>query len=115
VPTLQQFALRFLDGPARANQQKPGGIAHKETVLKVHLVPQLGVKRLDGLPTEDVLHLRRSSDTIIAWSSSDHVTWTKLGTVNVSMAADVFVGLAVTRHDTATTAQAVFDDVLIVQ
>lgn len=61
------------------------------------------------------LHLRRSSDTITAWSSNDYVTWTKRGTVNVSMAADVLVGLAVTSHNTATTAQAVFDDVLIVQ
>src|SRR2546426_12367554 len=42
VPTLKEFAPRFLDGHARANRQKPGGIAHKEGVLNVHLIPQLG-------------------------------------------------------------------------
>jgi hypothetical protein len=39
VSTLEQFAPRFLDGHARANQQKPGGIAHKETMLNIHLIP----------------------------------------------------------------------------
>ena len=38
VPTLEQFAPRFLDGNARANRQKPSGIAAKETILRVHLV-----------------------------------------------------------------------------
>jgi hypothetical protein len=39
-PTLEAFVPRFLDGHARANRQKPGGIAQKEVVLRVHLVPQ---------------------------------------------------------------------------
>ena len=39
VPTLEQFAPKFLDGYARANRQKPSGIAVKTTVLNVHLVP----------------------------------------------------------------------------
>jgi len=30
VPTLEQFADRFVDGHARANQQKPSGIEAKE-------------------------------------------------------------------------------------
>ena len=29
VPTLQEFAPRFVDGHARANRQKPSGIASK--------------------------------------------------------------------------------------
>src|SRR5712692_2699054 len=48
VPTLKEFAPRFLDGHARANRQKPGGIAHKESVLNVHLAPLLGHKKLDA-------------------------------------------------------------------
>ena len=44
VPTLEEFAPRFLDGYARANRQKPSGIAAKETILKVHLIPLLGSK-----------------------------------------------------------------------
>ena len=58
VPTLTAFAPRFIDGHARANRQKPGGIAQKETVLRVHLLPQLGPKRLDAISTEDVQRLK---------------------------------------------------------
>ena len=58
VPTLQEFAPRFLDGYARANRQKPGGIASKETILRVHLIPALGHKRLDAITNEDVQQLK---------------------------------------------------------
>ena len=58
VPTLEQFAPRFLDGYARANRQKPSGIAAKETILNVHLVPLLGPKRLDAITSEDVQQLK---------------------------------------------------------
>ena len=34
VPTLRQFAPRFVDGHARANRQKPSGIAAKETIIR---------------------------------------------------------------------------------
>ena len=60
VPTLNEFAERFLDGYARANRQKPSGIAAKETVLRVHLVPALGRKRLDAITTEDVQQLKQT-------------------------------------------------------
>src|SRR5258708_11896644 len=58
VPTLNEFASRFLDGYARANRQKPSGIAAKETILNVHLVPLLGPKRLDAITSEDVQQLK---------------------------------------------------------
>src|SRR5438093_10903911 len=58
VPTLEEFASRFLDGYARANRQKPSGIAAKETILNVHLVPLLGPKRLDAITSEDVQQLK---------------------------------------------------------
>ena len=54
VPTLAEFAPRFLEGYAQANRQKPSGIAAKETALRVHLLPQLGDKRLDKITTEAV-------------------------------------------------------------
>ena len=41
-----EFRSRFLDGYARANRQKPSGIAAKETILQVHLVPALGRQKL---------------------------------------------------------------------
>src|SRR5262249_2089069 len=58
VPTLEAFASRFLDGYARANRQKPSGIAAKETILNVHLIPALGTKRLDAISTERVQQLK---------------------------------------------------------
>jgi integrase len=58
VPTLEEFSLRFLDGHARANRQKPSGIAAKETILRVHLVPLLGAKKLDAISNEDVQWLK---------------------------------------------------------
>ncbi|MGB7220094.1 MAG: tyrosine-type recombinase/integrase [Vicinamibacterales bacterium] len=58
VPTLEEFAPRFIDGHARANRQKPSGIAAKETILKVHLVPLLGTKKLDAIRNEDVQRLK---------------------------------------------------------
>ncbi len=58
VPTLQEFVPRFLDGYARANRQKPSGIAAKETALRVHVVPALGTKTLDAISNEDVQRLK---------------------------------------------------------
>ena len=59
VPTLKDFASRFIDGHARANQQKPSAIAAKESILRVHLIPQLGSKKLDAVTTEDVQRLKQ--------------------------------------------------------
>jgi hypothetical protein len=46
-----------------------------------------------------------------ASSSADGTTWTPVGTENIQMSANVYVGLAVTSHDAALTCQAVFTDV----
>lgn len=60
VPSLQEFAPRFLEGYARANHHKPSGIAGKEAILRIHLVPALGSRRLDAITTEDVARLKAS-------------------------------------------------------
>ena len=60
VPTLQAFAGRFLDGHARANRQKPSSIAAKEMILRVHLIPRLGSRRLDAIRNEHVQQLKRA-------------------------------------------------------
>jgi integrase len=57
-PTLSDFWPRFLDGYARANRQKPSGIAAKETIGHVHLNPTFGNKRLDAITTETVQQLK---------------------------------------------------------
>jgi len=58
VPTLEEFAPRFLDGYARANRQKASGVAAKEMILRVHLSPALGDRRLDAIANEDVQRLK---------------------------------------------------------
>ncbi|MGE5361221.1 MAG: tyrosine-type recombinase/integrase [Bacteroidales bacterium] len=58
VPTLDQFAPRFLDGYARANRQKASGVAAKEMIVRVHLSPALGNRRLDTILNEDVQRLK---------------------------------------------------------
>ena len=58
VPTLREFAPRFIDGHARANRQKPSGIAAKELIIRVHLAPMLGDTKLDRIKTEDVQQLK---------------------------------------------------------
>jgi integrase len=58
VPTLAEFKERFMNGYAKANRQKPSGIAAKEMIIRVHLVPFLGHKRLDAITNEDVQRLK---------------------------------------------------------
>lgn len=60
VPTLRDFAPRFLDGHARANRHKPSGIASQVSIVRFHLIPLLGRKRLDAITSEDVQHLKRA-------------------------------------------------------
>ena len=47
-----------MDGHARANRLKPAGIAHKNAMLRTHLLPALGHKRLDQISTDDVQRLK---------------------------------------------------------
>jgi hypothetical protein len=56
--TLQEFATRFVEGHAVANRHKPSGIASKETVMRMHLIPALGNRRLDAITNEDVQQLK---------------------------------------------------------
>jgi integrase len=58
VSTLEQFASRFVNGHARANRQKPSGIAATESILKWHLLPALGAERLDAITNEQVQNLK---------------------------------------------------------
>jgi integrase len=58
VPTLEKFVPRFLEGHPTANRHKPSGIASKETILRVHLIPSLGSRKLDAIGNEQVQHLK---------------------------------------------------------
>jgi integrase len=58
VPTLNQFAPRFIEGYAEANRQKPSEIAAKRTILNVHLIPSLGTLKLDAVTNERIQLLK---------------------------------------------------------
>jgi len=58
VAPLETFAPRFVDGHARANRHKPSGINSIESILKWHLIPTLGPKRLDAITNEQVQRLK---------------------------------------------------------
>jgi len=54
VPTLKEFAPRFIEEHARANRQKASGVATKEGIIERHLLPALGEKRLDEITDAEV-------------------------------------------------------------
>jgi integrase len=58
VPTLEAFAPRFIERYVRANRQKPSGIAAKESILRLHLIPKLGSRALDTIGNEQVQRLK---------------------------------------------------------
>ena len=60
VPTLAEFATSFLENHARANRQKTSTIRSKEGILRTHLIPLLGTKRLGQIDDEDVQRLKAS-------------------------------------------------------
>ncbi len=59
VPTLEQFSERFIEGYAIANREKPSSVASKRSILRHHLLPRFGAKRLDHLGNEDVQTIKR--------------------------------------------------------
>jgi integrase len=95
--TLREFGPRFLEGHARANRQKPSGVAAKETILRVHLIRNLGDKPLDQVTTEDVqrlkAELRRRSPktvnnvlTVLSVALKTAVAWGVIGRVPCEIA-----------------------------
>ncbi len=63
VATVAEFKPRFIDGYAKANRQKASGIAHKETYLRLYVLPLLGAKRLDAITDEDVQRLKATMES----------------------------------------------------
>jgi integrase len=58
VPTLETFGTRFLENYAKANRHKASGVASKESILRVHLVPALGDRKLDAIDDESVQQVK---------------------------------------------------------
>jgi len=61
VPTLKEFAPRYLDEGARANRQKPSTLIQKKRILDFYLLPRFGELRWTDVDfTRGVIHVRRS-------------------------------------------------------
>lgn len=58
VPTFAEFAPRWINEYARANRHKPRGILSKESILRIHVLPRFGHRRLDSIATADVQQLK---------------------------------------------------------
>ncbi|MGB2717933.1 MAG: Ig-like domain-containing protein [Vicinamibacterales bacterium] len=59
------------------------------------------------------VRLVRSGSTFSGYESTDGTNWTLIGTETIDMPAGVYVGLAVTSHNTSMTSTATFTDVAI--
>ena len=59
------------------------------------------------------VRLVRSGNTFSSFISPDGTTWTALGQTTLSMASQIFVGLAVSSHHNGTLSTAVFDNVTV--
>jgi len=59
------------------------------------------------------VRLVRTGDLFEAYRSADGVSWTRVGSDTIPMTNTVYVGLAVTSHDTSRTTTAVLDNVRI--
>ncbi|MEN8862392.1 MAG: DUF1800 family protein [Lentimonas sp.] len=57
------------------------------------------------------VRLSRVGDVFTSYESSDGVNWTMIQTWSVSMAQQIYVGLALTSHNDGVLATAAFDDV----
>lgn len=59
------------------------------------------------------VRLVRSGHTFNAYESTNGTSWVLVGTETIPMAADVYIGLAVTSHNASTTSTATFTNVTI--
>jgi regulation of enolase protein 1 (concanavalin A-like superfamily) len=67
---------------------------------------------LNGAPNNRV-RLTRSGTLVTAYAAADGATWTQIGTVNLTMASSVSVGLAVTSDNNSVLSTSTFDNVSV--
>ena len=58
VMTVAELAPRFVNDYARADGHGEGGIEAKESILRLHIVPHIGEKKLDEVNASDVQALK---------------------------------------------------------
>jgi regulation of enolase protein 1 (concanavalin A-like superfamily) len=88
-------------GKGSALQYRPSAGAESQSVSGPFVAPPQWV-RLD-----------RAGDTLTAYQSANGANWNEVGSVTVPLADTVFVGLAVTSHNTTASTTAVVDSVTV--
>jgi hypothetical protein len=68
---------------------------------------------VSGLVAPYWVQLVRSENTFTGFTSADGVTWTQIGSINVTMAGRVTAGLAVTSRRNTALNKSTFDNVNI--
>lgn len=74
APTLNEFGPTFVEQHCIGNRHKPSGVERKRSVLRTHLYPQLGKKRLDEISDQDVQTLKLSMSKLAAKSVNNALT-----------------------------------------
>lgn len=59
IPRIEEFGPRWVEDYAVANRQAPSSVRSKEVILRTHIYPVMGSKRLDEIGPEDVQRLKR--------------------------------------------------------
>ncbi|MFO8008405.1 MAG: sugar-binding protein, partial [Candidatus Brocadiia bacterium] len=67
----------------------------------------------DGVTAPYWVRVTRSGDTFTGYKSSDGSSWTQVGSVTISMATDVYIGLPVTSHSDGVLCTAEMDNVTV--
>lgn len=74
VPTVKEFGPVFLRDYCTANRQKASGIERKLSVLKTHIYPLLGGKRLDEITDQDVQQFKVAMKNLAPKSANNGLT-----------------------------------------
>ena len=64
-------------------------------------------------PAPRWVRLARSGDTFTAWTSADGASWFPFGGGDVAMSASVYIGLAVSSHNSFAQTTAYFDNITV--
>jgi len=72
-----------------------------------------GVSNVTGINAPCWLRLNRSGNTFTAYQSLDGSNWTNIGSTTISMATNVYAGLAVCSVNDGTISQALFSNVVL--